>query len=81
VADLRAGKSGDIPANLRDAHYGGAAKLGHGLDYKYAHSYPNHYVKQQYLPDVLKDRVYYHYGENKTEQAAKRYWEAIKGQA
>ena len=80
MADLRAGRSGDIPANLRDAHYGGAAKLGHGLDYKYAHSYPNHYVKQQYLPDVLKDRVYYHYGENKTEQAAKRYWEAIKGQ-
>ncbi|MBQ9852140.1 MAG: replication-associated recombination protein A [Ruminiclostridium sp.] len=80
MADLRAGKSGDIPANLRDAHYGGAAKLGHGLDYKYAHSYPNHYVKQQYLPDVLKDRVYYHYGENKTEQAAKRYWDAIKGQ-
>ena len=80
MADLRAGKSGDIPANLRDAHYGGASKLGHGLDYKYAHSYPNHYVKQQYLPDVLKDRVYYHYGENKTEQAAKRYWEAIKGQ-
>ena len=80
MADLWAGKSGDIPANLRDAHYGGAAKLGHGLDYKYAHSYPNHYVKQQYLPDVLKDRVYYHYGENKTEQAAKRYWDAIKGQ-
>ena len=80
MADVRAGKTGDIPANLRDAHYGGAAKLGHGLDYKYAHSYPNHYVKQQYLPDALKDRVYYHYGENKTEQAAKRYWDAIKGQ-
>ena len=81
MADLRQGKSGDIPANLRDAHYGGAAKLGHGLDYKYAHNYPNHYVKQQYLPDVLKDRVYYHYGENKTEQAAKRYWEEIKGRS
>ena len=80
MADLRAGKTGDIPANLRDAHYGGAAKLGHGLDYKYAHSYPNHYVRQQYLPEVLKDRVYYQYGENKTEQAAKRYWDAIKGQ-
>ena len=81
MADLRQGKSGDIPANLRDSHYGGAAKLGHGLDYRYAHDYPNHYVKQQYLPDVLKDRVYYHYGENKTEQAAKRYWEEIKGRA
>lgn len=80
MADVRAGKTGDIPANLRDAHYGGAAKLGHGLDYQYAHSYPNHYVKQQYLPDALKERVYYHYGENKTEQAAKRYWDTIKGQ-
>ena len=81
LADLRRGKSGEIPANLRDSHYGGAAKLGHGLGYQYAHDYPNHYVKQQYLPDVLKDRVYYHYGENKTEQAARRYWEEIKGRA
>lgn len=79
MADLRRGKSGDIPANLRDAHYGGAAKLGHGLNYQYAHDFPNHYVKQQYLPDVLRDRVYYRYGENKTEQAAKRYWDEIKG--
>ena len=81
MADLRRGKSGEIPANLRDSHYGGAAKLGHGLGYQYAHDYPNHYVKQQYLPDVLKDRVYYRYGENKTEQAARRYWEEIKGKA
>ena len=81
LADLRRGKSGEIPANLRDSHYGGAAKLGHGLGYQYAHDYPNHYVKQQYLPDVLKDRVYYRYGENKTEQAARRYWEEIKGKA
>ncbi len=81
MADLRRGKSGEIPANLRDSHYGGAAKLGHGLGYQYAHDYPNHYVKQQYLPDVLKDRVYYRYGENKTEQAARRYWEEIKGRA
>ena len=81
MADLRRGKSGEIPPNLRDSHYGGAAKLGHGLGYQYAHDYPNHYVKQQYLPDVLKDRVYYRYGENKTEQAARRYWEEIKGKA
>ena len=80
MADLRAGKTGDIPASLRDAHYGGAAKLGHGLGYQYAHNHPNHYVKQQYLPDVLRDRVYYRYGNNKTEQAAKRYWDAIKGE-
>lgn len=81
LADLRRGESGEIPANLRDSHYGGAAKLGHGLGYQYAHDYPSHYVKQQYLPDVLKDRVYYRYGENKTEQAARRYWEEIKGKA
>ena len=79
LADLRAGKSGEVPADLRDAHYGGAAKLGHGLGYRYAHDYPNHYVKQQYLPDALKDRVYYHYGENKTEQAARTYWALVKG--
>ena len=49
-------------------------------EYRYAHDYPNHYVKQQYLPDPLKDRVYYHYGENKTEQAAKQYWARVKGE-
>ena len=46
--------------------------------YKYPHDYPGHWVKQQYLPDELKDRVYYTYGDNKTEQAAKRYWEEIR---
>ncbi len=48
-----------VPVHLRDAHYGGAAKLGHGLDYKYAHNYPNHYVEQQYLPDGLEGSVFY----------------------
>jgi putative ATPase len=52
-------KTGSIPTHLMDAHYKGAAKLGHGLGYKYAHNYKNHYVKQQYLPDELKDRVFY----------------------
>ena len=79
MADLRNGNTGEVPAHLRDAHYGGAAKLGHGQTYRYAHDYPHHYVAQQYLPDALKDRVYYHYGENKTEQAAKAYWARIKG--
>ncbi|MCF0123516.1 MAG: replication-associated recombination protein A, partial [Ruminiclostridium sp.] len=51
MSDLRKGKSGDIPATLQDSHYGGAAKLGHGQGYRYAHDYPDHYVKQQYLPD------------------------------
>ena len=80
LADLRAGKGGEVPADLRDAHYDGAGKLGHGLGYRYAHNYPNHYVQQQYLPDALKDRVYYHYGENKTEQAARAYWARVKGE-
>ncbi len=48
-----------IPGHLQDAHYGGHEKLGHGVGYKYAHDYPNHYVKQQYLPDGLTDRVFY----------------------
>nr|WP_308743173.1 replication-associated recombination protein A [uncultured Anaerocolumna sp.] len=52
-------KTASIPSYLMDAHYGGAKELGHGLGYKYAHNYKNHYVKQQYLPDELKDRVFY----------------------
>lgn len=80
LADLRAGRTGEVPPHLRDAHYGGAAQLGHGTGYQYAHGYPNHYVKQQYLPDPLKNRTYYTYGENKTEQAAKQYWDRIKGE-
>ncbi len=78
--DLSAVDTGDIPAHLKDSHYGGAKKLGHGLEYKYPHSYENHYIPQQYLPDNIKDRKYYEYGKNKTEQAAKAYWEKIKGE-
>ncbi|MDR0904142.1 MAG: replication-associated recombination protein A [Ruminococcus sp.] len=79
AADVENGFTGDIPADLRDSHYGGAAKLGRGSGYKYPHDYPNHYTPQQYLPDPLKDRVYYSFGENKTEQAAKQYRDKIKG--
>ena len=50
-----------------------------GQNYKYPHAYPNHWVKQQYLPDELKNVQYYHYGDNKVERAAAQYWEAIKG--
>lgn len=80
MADLRGGKGGDVPSHLRDAHYGGAAKLGHGQGYQYPHDFPNHYVPQPYLPQTLQGRAYYQFGENKTEQAAKRYWEAVKGE-
>ena len=78
MADLKNKSAGNIPAHLQDSHYGGAEKLGHGQGYKYPHAYPNHYVKQQYLPDNIKDSVYYEYGDNKAEQAAKQYWNLIK---
>ena len=73
-------KTPPVPVHLQDAHYKSAGKLGHGKGYKYAHDYKNHYVKQQYLPDALKNVTYYHYGDNKTEQAARAFWEKIKGQ-
>lgn len=79
LADIEKNDPGDIPAHLKDAHYGGSAKLGHGLEYKYPHSYPDHYTPQQYLPDKLSDRVYYSFGKNKTELAAREYWKNIKG--
>jgi putative ATPase len=78
--DLKQGKSGDIPAHLKDTHYGGAQKLGRGLTYQYPHAFENHYVPQQYLPDNLKGSHYYEYGTNKLEQTAKNYWDLVKGQ-
>ena len=77
VADTR---TMPVPAHLQDRHYKGAEKLGHGLGYKYAHDYPNHWVEQQYLPDVLRDVRYYTFGENKNEQATRAYWARIKGE-
>jgi len=77
LSDVRSGKSGEIPPTLQDTHYSGAAKLGRG-GYKYAHSYPDHYVEQQYLPDALRDAHYYEFGDNRAEAAAKRYWDEIK---
>ncbi len=79
IADIRAGRAGDIPAHLKDAHYGGAKKLGRGLTYQYPHMYPNHWVQQEYLPEELRGAQYYEYGPNKTEQAAKMYWNKVKG--
>lgn len=77
MADVARGKTGDIPRHLQNVHADSAGS-GKAPSYKYPHSYPNHYVKQQYLPDNLKGTTYYTYGENKTEQAAKRYWDEIK---
>ncbi len=78
LADVRSGKAYTIPARLQDTHYSGAQKLNRGEGYKYSHNYPNHYVDQQFLPDELLGRTYYTFGDNKTENACKQYWEKIK---
>ena len=59
LSDVRQGKSGNVPSHLQDAHYQGAQKLGRGTNYQYPHNYPNHWVKQQYLPDTLKHTQYF----------------------
>lgn len=78
IADLRAGKTGPIPRQLQNKHYDGDDNPHKGQFYQYPHNFPFHWVQQQYLPDILKDTVYYRWGENKTEQAYRRYWEEIK---
>ena len=80
MEDLSKMDTGYVPNHLRDRHYSGAEKMGHGQGYQYVHEYAGHYVKQQYLPDEIKDRVYYRPGENKNERAAKEYWDRIKKQ-
>lgn len=74
-------KTGAIPIHLMDAHYKGAAKLGHGLGYKYAHNYKNHYVKQQYLPDELKERTFYEPSEMGYEKDIKEHLDKINREA
>lgn len=76
--DLDNIETGDIPLHLKDAHYASAKKLGRGVEYKYPHSFENHYVEQQYLPDAIKDKKYYIHGKNKNETAFKNYWNVIK---
>lgn len=80
LADIRAGLSGDFPRCLQNVHFDSAEVANKGQNYLYPHDYPNHYVRQQYLPDSLRDKVYYQYGDNRNEQAAKDYWAKIKGQ-
>ena len=79
LADVRAGRTGPVPRQLQNKHYDGADALVKGQNYKYAQEYKNHWVAQQYLPDAIKDAKYYTYGDNRTEQAAKAYWDKIKG--
>lgn len=78
MADLEAGNSGAIPRQLQNKHFDGEDNQNKGQFYLYPHDYENHYVKQQYLPDELKNKKYYHYGDNKNEQSFKAYWDNIK---
>mgnify|MGYP003289217029 CR=1 FL=1 len=79
MEDIEAGRVGDIPRHLQNKHYDGEGAAVKGQHYLYPHDFPNHYVEQQYLPDILKDRVYYQFGDNKMEQQAKAYRDMIKG--
>ena len=77
MEDVKNINIGDIQPYLRDAHYKGAEKLGR-VGYKYPHDYPNNYVEQEYMPENLKGRTYYHPGNNKYENAIREYWDKIK---
>ena len=79
LADIRKGKTGDFPRHLQNMH-ADSYTMEREQGYLYPHDYPNHWVKQQYLPDELKNTRYYTYGSNKVEQAAKQYWDAVKGE-
>ena len=79
LADVKSSGALDFPRHLQNKHFDGAEAQVRGQHYLYPHDYPNHWVQQQYLPDALIGQVYYHYGDNKSEQAAKAYWQKIKG--
>lgn len=78
LADIRAGKIGPVPRNLQNKHYDSAEVERKGQFYEYPHSYPDHWLPQQYLPDILTGASYYEYGDNKNEQSFKAYWDRIK---
>jgi putative ATPase len=77
LADIRKGKGGDFPRHLQNMH-ADTYTMEREQGYLYPHDYPNHWVKQQYLPDELAGTRYYEYGSNKLEQAAMQYWQGIK---
>ena len=79
LADVQSGSYGRIPRCLQNKHFDREDTAQKGQFYKYPHDYPNRWVEQQYMPDALRGKTYYHWGENRTEQAAKAYWDAIKG--
>lgn len=79
MQDVKNGVSGPVPRQLQNMHYDGEDNQNKGQFYIYPHDYPNHWTYQQYLPDALKNKQYYKYGDNKNEQAFKAYWDKIKG--
>ncbi len=79
LADVRAGRTGSIPRHLQNVHADTAGQERE-QGYRYPHNYPGHWVAQQYLPDELVGAIYYEFGDNKTEQAARAYWEKLKGE-
>ena len=81
MQDVEKGNTGDFPRHLQNVHYDGEGAAVKGQHYLYPHDYPNHYVEQQYLPDAIKDKVYYKFGDNKFEQGAFEYRKKIKGQS
>lgn len=78
MQDIEMGIGGDIPRQLQNKHFDGEEAAVKGQNYKYPHDYPRHYVNQQYLPDKIKDKKYYIWGDNKNEQKFKEYWDIIK---
>ena len=78
IADVESGNTGDIPRTLQNKHFDGECAEEKGQNYKYPHDYPAHYVNQQYLPDNIKNKCYYKYGNNKLEQKTREYWDIIK---
>lgn len=80
MTDIEKGLGGDIPRHLQNKHFDGEDAAVKGQHYLYPHAYPKHYVNQQYLPDSIKNKKYYSFGDNKTERLCKEYWEKIKGE-
>ena len=78
MADVQKGNTGPVPRHLQNKHFDGEDAEFPGQHYLYPHVYPNHYVEQQYLPDAIKNNIYYEFGDNKTELAYKEYWKRIK---
>ncbi len=78
MADVQKGNTGPVPRQLQNKHFDGEDAEVKGQHYLYPHDYPNHFVKQQYLPDAIKNNIYYEFGNNKTELAYKEYWKKIK---